>query len=104
MAQSSRNFLPVSNGPDMLVEAHSFTSSKLNQAVRLRIGEVDWNRYVPISIYSLFKKTVDKKPEHKAICFKSSNAQREWAYFTYEEYFKICNKAAKSFIKVFNAF
>jgi hypothetical protein len=104
MAQSSRNVLPVSNGPDMLVETHSFISSKLNQAVRLRIGEVDAYKYVPISIYSLFKKTVEKKPDHKAICFKSSNAQKEWAYFTYEEYFKICNKAAKSFIKVFYEF
>ena len=90
-----------SNGPDMVLRAHSFTSTKLDQPVKLRIGEIDEQKYVPISIYSMFKKTAETKPSHKAIGFKNSNSQIEWAYFSFEEYWKICNKAAKSFIKVF---
>ena len=95
------NTRPIySNGPDMILNANSFTSTKLDQPVKIRLSEIDHQKYVPISIYNMFKKTAEARPNHKAIGFKTSSSQKEWAYFTYEEYWKIANKAAKSFIKV----
>ena len=87
-------------GPDTVLHATSFTSYKLSQPVILKLGEIDAKKYPPLSVYSMFKNTVDLSPHHNALAFKTSNPQTKWAYFTYEEYWKICNRAAKSFIKV----
>ena len=79
--------------------AESFISTKLNQPVKLRMSESDLNKYSPISIYTMFKKTVDTRPDHDALAFKSSpNAQ--WAKLSYLEYWRTTHKAAKSFIKL----
>ena len=93
-------YSPSLTGPDTILNAYSFTSSKLNQPVKLRLSEVDMEKYPPLSVYTMFKRTVEKMPHHNALAFKATNSQSQWAYFTYEEYWKICNKAAKSFIKV----
>jgi hypothetical protein len=51
-------------GPDEIAPAQSFQTAKLDEAVKLRL-ELD-NR-VPISIYTMFKRTVDQLPKHTAL-------------------------------------
>jgi hypothetical protein len=87
-------------GPDKIMPAQSYTSNKLDQPVKLKIGELDQKHYPPISIYSAFEKTVKARPDFPALAYKPK-AGDPWAYFSYSEYWKICIKAAKSFIKVF---
>ena len=87
-------------GPDKVLDASSYTSDKLDKPVKIRYSEVDAKTYPTMSVYTMFKKTMTAFPSHNALAFKANNSQTEWAYFDYSEYWKICNKAAKSFIKV----
>ena len=89
------------SGPDKIVDAPSYTSNKLNQPVKLRLSEQDQAQYPSMSIYTMLKTVADTMPEQNALAFKATSAQTNWVYFNYSEYFKICNKAAKSFIKVY---
>ncbi len=84
-------------GPDQLCAADSIYSNRLDKPVLLRSKPVDSKKFPPMSLYTMFKNTVDKGPNNKAIAYKSNGV---WCYFTYTEYFNICIKAAKSFIKV----
>lgn len=86
-----------SNGPDELVPANSFYANKLDQAVMLRSKPVDEKKYPYRSIYTMFTETRDKIPHQNALAYKHND---QWCFFTYDEYFQMCNKAAKSFIKV----
>jgi hypothetical protein len=88
-----------SAGPDKLMPAESFISNRLDQPVKLRLGEADAKKYPPISIFTAFKKTVDQRPDHDALCYKI-DPEGQWLRFSYLEYWKMCHKAAKSFIKV----
>jgi hypothetical protein len=87
-------------GPDKLMPAESHTSTKLNQPVKLRLGELDAIKYPPLSLYTAFKKTVDARPDHDALCYQAKSTADPWMRFSYLEYWKMTNKAAKSFIKV----
>ena len=86
------------SGPDTLQPSDSYFSCKLDQPVLLRSKDVDKVKYPIYSIYTCMKTTVNKIPDHVALAYKVNNV---WVHFTYDEYWKICNKAAKSFIKVF---
>lgn len=89
-----------SAGPDKIMPAESHTSTKLNQPVKLKTGELDLKHFPPLSIYSAFAKTAKARPDYPALAYKQ-NHESPWAYFSYSEYWKMCVKAAKSFIKVF---
>lgn len=86
-------------GPDEIMPAESFYSTTLSEPVNLRLNDNEIQEYPPMSIYTMFKKTVDQNPNQDALAFKP-NDKGDWAKFTYLEYWKMCNKAAKSFIKV----
>lgn len=88
------------SGPDNLCPAESTISSKLTQPVILRLNEIDKKKFPPISIYSVFKKTVSLRPDYDALAYKK-DADSPWAKFSFGEYWKMCHKAAKSFMKVF---
>ncbi|CAF0978778.1 unnamed protein product [Brachionus calyciflorus] len=87
------------NGPDQLCPADSTMSSQLSQPVRLRLTDLDKVKYPPISIFSMFQRTVKSKPDHDALAYKPT-ADSEWLKFSFEEYWKMCQKAAKSLIKL----
>jgi hypothetical protein len=102
-------------GPDDLCPATSYTSTKLNEAVKLRL---ETNDKTPISIFTKFKKTVDQLPhkialgksnerkekyKHKnSICFccQAHEVNGKWEQINYESYWNFCLKAAKSLIHV----
>ena len=87
------------SGPDGLYPADSFISTDLSKGVKLRLNESNAIKYKPMSIYTMFKNTVDKNPDHEALAFKT-HPNGPWCKFSYLEYWKAANKAAKSFIKV----
>ena len=86
-------------GPDKLMPAESFMSTRLDSPVKLKLGEIDAKKYPPLSLYTVFKKTVDSRPDHDALVYKAK-PDGPWLKFSYLEYWKMCNKVAKSFIKV----
>ena len=86
-------------GPDALMPADSLTISDIRRPVKLRLGETDAKQYPPISIYTIFKRVADQRPDADALAYKS-DPKGPWIKLTYSEYWKICNKAAKSFIQV----
>jgi hypothetical protein len=88
-----------SDGPDKLIPTNEYTTTKLSGFVKLRSSDRDMSMFPPISIYTMFKGTVEKKPHHCAMSFKPDKT-KPWVNFSYEEYWKISHKAAKSFIKV----
>ncbi len=85
------------HGPDEIMPAKDYFSSRLDEPVKLRIKDTNSTEYKPLSVYTIFEQTVNKRPNHPALCYKQ---QDKWLKFTYKEYFEICRKAAKSFIKV----
>jgi long-chain-fatty-acid--CoA ligase ACSBG len=87
------------SGPDRLMPAASYISNKLDQPVKLRFSENDLKRYPPLSIYTIFKKTVDLKPDHDALAYKLT-VDGPWLKFSYLEYWKMTHKVAKGFIKL----
>jgi long-chain-fatty-acid--CoA ligase ACSBG len=86
------------NGPDQIISSDSFYSSKLNKPVKLRSNEIDLKLFPVQSIYTLFKQTVLKQPSHPALAYKSDD--KKWHFISYNEYWQLCIKAAKSFIKL----
>ena len=96
--ESNKESYEWKSGPDELMLADSFYSNKLNIPVKLRSNGIDAKKYPVMSIYSVFKKTVDQQPNHHALVYKGDNSS--YIYLTYNEYWKKCTMAAKSFIKV----
>lgn len=92
------------NGPDNLCPADSYYSSRLDKPVKLRTSEADLKKYPTISIYTMFKRTVELKPNHPALAYKSNPTDAEYTLVSYGDYWKTCHNAAKSFIKVNLAF
>ena len=84
-------------GPDQLCAASSMYSSDLNVPVSLRSNLNDRTKYLPISIYTMFKKTVDLRPDQKALAYQVAGT---WCFYSYKDYWRLCIKSAKSFIKL----
>lgn len=53
----------------------------------------------PITIGALFKKTKERFPNHPAMAYEVAGKEG-WTKVTYTEYYDLCIKAAKSFLKV----
>ena len=86
---------------DTLVQSDSFTTSDITKGVKLRMTDTDAKLFPPITIYSMFRKTVDERPNHPALGFKTiSDTNGTFTIMTFSEYFKICHRVAKSFMKV----
>ena len=83
-------------GPDTFFPSSSLTASKLDEGVNLRYGD-DIMQIKSESIYTKFRTVVEEIPMYPALAYKENE---KWVYVKYEEYWKLCNQAAKSFIKV----
>ena len=51
----------------------------------------------PTTVGQMFKETVRQLPDHPALTYKEGE---EWKNITYSEYYGLCVRAAKSFVKV----
>jgi long-chain-fatty-acid--CoA ligase ACSBG len=86
---------------DTLAPYESFTTSDITKGVKLRMTDTDAKLFPPITIYSMFRKTVDERPNHPALGFKTlSDTNGTFTIMTFSEYFKMCHRVAKSFIKL----
>ena len=80
-------------GLDVVMPSDSLFTTRLDEFVKLRLGEVDSVKYPPISIYSMLDKTVNSRPNYPALVQKDN-------VLTYLEYWTEIHKVAKSFLKV----
>ena len=65
--------------------------------VDLNIGECSIEAMKPITVGQLFKDAVERFPMHPALKYKEDGI---WKTITYNGYYDLCIKAAKSFLKV----
>jgi long-chain-fatty-acid--CoA ligase ACSBG len=87
-------------GPDFALPTDEWYSTSLRDPVKLRISEAN-KRFEPMSIYTMFKNTVDERPDFRALAYKkSSDPKGPWQYVTFAEYWANVHTAAKSFIKL----
>jgi hypothetical protein len=86
---------------DTLAPYESFTTSEITKGVKLRMTDTDAKLFPPITLYTMFRKTVDERPNHPALGYKTlSDTNGTFTIMTFSEYFKMCHRVAKSFIKV----
>ena len=67
--------------------------------VDIALGQSGVEALPPVTIPEFFKRTFDKIPNGKALCWKS-NKEGPWQSMTYAEYKKLIYNVAKSFLKV----
>ena len=72
-------------------------TSNPDEEVDLAIGESGIEAEEPMTVGQLFKYAVEKFPTHDALKYKENG---KWKAITYAEYYDLCIKAAKSFLKV----
>ena len=72
-------------------------TSNPDEEVDLAIGESGIEAEEPMTVGQLFKNAVEKVPTHDALKYKENG---KWKAITYAEYYDLCIKAAKSFLKV----
>ena len=68
-----------------------------DEVVDLAIGESGIEAEKPVTVGQLFKDVVARFPMHPALKYKEDGI---WKTITYTEYYDLCIKAAKSFLKV----
>lgn len=66
--------------------------------MELLIGESGITAEEPISVGAFFKEAVKNYPDTTALAYKGED--REWVKLTYTQYYDMCVRAAKSFLKV----
>ena len=67
------------------------------EKVDLATGKSGIEAEEPITIGQLFMDAVDRFPKHPALKYKEDG---KWKAITYTDYYDLCIKAAKSFLKV----
>lgn len=68
--------------------------------MELLIGESGITAEEPISVGAFFKEAVRNYPDTTALAYKGEDG--EWVKLTYTQYYDMCVRAAKSFLKVSN--
>ena len=68
-----------------------------DEKVDLAAGESGIEAEEPMTVGQLFKRAVEIFPKHPALKYKEDGI---WKTITYIEYYHLCIKAAKSFLKV----
>ena len=68
-----------------------------DEVVDLAIGESGTEAMNPVTVGQLFKNTLERFSDHPALKYKEDGT---WKEISYKEYYDLCIKAAKSFLKV----
>ena len=88
--------LICNQGPNQVLDSESFTSTKADGCVKLRMGaEDDASKLPPISVPDLLKNAATEAPEVVAL---SVNRDEKWIKWTYKEYLEDVRAVAKAFI------
>ena len=75
-----------------------YFSLQPDDPVELLIGESGITAEEPISVGAFFKEAVRNYPDTTALGYKGEDG--EWVKLTYTQYYDMCVRAAKSFLKV----
>ena len=67
------------------------------QTVPITIGEAGISSAEPITVGQMFRQAKEQFPNHPALCFKEEDT---WNKLSYMDYYNLCIRAAKSFLKV----
>ena len=84
-------------GSDEVAPATSFFTTDRDGAVKLRMGTKEYQAEKPITVISVFKKTVERVPNNLALAVKRGGS---WVKWTFKQYYADVIAAAKSFIKL----
>ena len=100
-SQATSNEVPKQNGLSSdayeLAPSDKHWTTERDGAVKLHIGETQYDNQSPITVPQLFQSIVEKAGDFVALTVKREG---EWKKWTYKEYFEDCKIAAKGFIKV----
>lgn len=83
------------NGPDQILPAEDYTTSKRNGCVKLRKEEHGLGSEEPISVPTLLQDAAEAYPEVVALRVKRDG---EWSTWTYERYLRDVQLAARGFV------
>ena len=76
---------------------HKVRTTAPSDGADLAVGVKGIEAIPPITVGKMFQETVGKFPSHPALRYKEEG---EWKTITYQEYYQLCIKASKSFLKV----
>ena len=88
-----------SEEPQLIAPAENYWTVARDGAVKLRVGTTEHDKFSPITVYEMFKQTVEKAGDSVALAVKRND---EWQKWTCTRYMQECRIAAKGFIKVKN--
>ncbi|XP_052099586.1 long-chain-fatty-acid--CoA ligase ACSBG2-like isoform X2 [Mytilus californianus] len=84
-------------GIDEVVLADSWSTTKRDGTVKIRMGTKGNQADQPVTLITVFKKTSERAPNHLALAVKRDSTWKKW---TYQQYYADVCAAAKSFIKL----
>ena len=85
------------HGPDRVLPANSFTSTRPEVPVKLRLGSHPSSEWPPKSVWKMLQETVARAPDQIALTVKREG---RWVSWTYAEYETDIRRVAKAFIKL----
>ena len=80
-AQATSN---PSHGPDRVLPANSFTSTRPEVPVKLRLGSHPSSEWPPKSVWKMLQETVARAPHQIALTVKREGRWVSWTYAEYE--------------------
>ncbi|XP_051888967.1 long-chain-fatty-acid--CoA ligase ACSBG2-like [Pristis pectinata] len=83
--------------PARIAPATSLWTTEKSSAVKIRMEESGRGADSPLTVGQMFKLTVRNFGHHDALAFKLED---HWEKITYKQYYSLCRKAAKSFLKL----
>lgn len=87
----------MSSSSSKIFEANTFTATKRNEGVKLRIGHTQPDNRAPITIPELIEQVAKEAPDNVAMSVKRDGIWKTW---TYNEYHMEVRSVAKAFIKL----
>ncbi|XP_071167189.1 long-chain-fatty-acid--CoA ligase ACSBG2-like isoform X3 [Mytilus edulis] len=84
-------------GIDEVIPADSWSTTKRDGTVKIRMGTKGNQADQPVTLITVFKKTSERAPNHLALAVKRDSIWKKW---TYKQYYADVCAAAKSFIKL----
>ncbi|ESN98461.1 hypothetical protein HELRODRAFT_101643 [Helobdella robusta] len=80
-----------------LAEADSLSTVNAGEAVKIRLTRDEKFHIAPITVMTMFQRAVKSFPYRPALMYQHNHGQK-WNCITFEEYYDLTLKAAKSFI------
>ena len=72
-------------------------SCDISRTLELQLGKEGFAATPPVTVGELFRATKEHFPSNAALAYKEADS---WKKISYTEYYDLCVRAAKSFIKV----